>query len=46
MTIPNILTIIRILLTPLLIWLLLIHRFNEALVVDRKSTRLNSSHRT
>jgi cardiolipin synthase len=33
MTIPNILTIIRILLTPLLIWLLLIHRFNEALVV-------------
>lgn len=33
MTIPNLLTILRILLTPVLVWLLLAHRFNEALAV-------------
>jgi cardiolipin synthase len=32
-TIPNILTLIRILLTPVLIWLLLDHRFGDALLV-------------
>ena len=33
MTIPNILTLSRILLTPFLVWLLLDHRMNQALVV-------------
>ena len=33
MTIPNILTLLRILLTPLLVWFLLDHRLNHALVV-------------
>jgi cardiolipin synthase len=33
MTIPNILTLFRIFLTPLLIWLLLVHRFPESLLV-------------
>lgn len=33
MTVPNILTISRILLTPLLIWFLLDHRLNDALIV-------------
>jgi cardiolipin synthase (CMP-forming) len=33
MTVPNLLTILRILLTPLLVWLLLGNRFNEALTV-------------
>jgi len=33
MTIPNLLTLARILLTPLLVWLLLDHRMGQALVV-------------
>ena len=33
MTVPNILTLVRILLTPVLIWLLLDSRLNEALIV-------------
>ncbi len=33
MTIPNILTLLRVLFTPLLVWLLLDHRFGTALVI-------------